>query len=462
MSGRNAPPFAHPLRKLLPWTCGSYTAAMARSAAKPLAFSSPNTKKRNSSGPVLVPVVDIDVRHIGRKTTQAFPGIHAPEGWVKKEDRQREGKVWIGYFHLWTQDHTGRRVRTKKEKKLGPGTMPKHEAQQKLADYIEEYTGKLIHQGESIETFADLWKAFSAVKAGSWGKKMREDLKYLFNKHVIPVLGQHPPSKITLTPLQLLINKMAEDGYSKSAVKHIRTYLKACFEYAIDEDVISKNPARKLAMPNISQKPCERFLSVEEVQALLAAASVREHLVLRILAVCGLRPGEALALRIDDVEDTRLRIDEAVKERQRGEDRIGTTKTDESNSYVPLPPDLSRELAEWIAAHPERGNPHAFLFLNRRGRAFSVGNYLKKQLKPLAEKVGIPDLTQQAFRRTSSTHIQKHGTVKDMQRHLRHSDPETTLRHYAKAIPESLRQAVAALDTQITGGMNVPAQNESK
>ena len=38
-----------------------------------------------------MPVVDIDVSHIGRKTTQAFPGTHAPEGWVKKEDRQREG-----------------------------------------------------------------------------------------------------------------------------------------------------------------------------------------------------------------------------------------------------------------------------------------------------------------------------------------------------------------------------------
>ena len=253
---------------------------------------------------------------------------------------------------------------------------------------------------------------------------------------------------------------MAEDGYSKSAVEHLRTYLKACFEYAIDEDLISKNPARKLAMPNIAKKPCERFLSVEEVQALLSAASPREHLVLRFLAVCGLRPGEALALRIDDFEDTQLRIDEAVKERQRGEDRIGTTKTAESDSYVPLPPDLSREVADWISSHPERGNARAFLFLNRRGRAFSVGNYLKKHLKPLAEKVGIPDLTQQAFRRTSSTHLQKHGTVKDMQRHLRHSDPETTLRHYAKAIPESLRLAVTALDAQITGGKN--AKNESK
>ena len=41
-----------------------------------------------------------------------------------------------------------------------------------------------------------------------------------------------------------------------------------------------------------------------------------------------------------------------------------------------------------------------------------------------------------------------------MQRHLRHSDPETTLKHYAKAIPESLRTAVAALDAQITGSQS--------
>jgi integrase len=197
-----------------------------------------------------------------------------------------------------------------------------------------------------------------------------------------------------LTPLQLLVNKMAEDGYSKSAVKHVRTYLKACFEYAIDEDLIPKNPARKLALPNIHKKPCERFLRVEEVQALLTAASPREHLVLRILAVCGLRPGEALALRIDDYEGNQLRVDEALKERQLGEARIGDTKTDESDSYVPVPPDLGREIAEWIAAHPKRDNPRAFLFLNRRGTAFSVGNYLKKQLKPLAQSVGILDLTQ--------------------------------------------------------------------
>lgn len=44
---------------------------MAKSAAEPLVFPSAQTQKQNSSGPVLAPVVDIDVRHIGRKTTQA-------------------------------------------------------------------------------------------------------------------------------------------------------------------------------------------------------------------------------------------------------------------------------------------------------------------------------------------------------------------------------------------------------
>ena len=329
--------------------------------------------------------------------------------------------------------------------------MPKHEAQSKLAEYIEEYTGRITKQGSAICTFADLWNAYCAVKSGQWSKKTREDLRYLFAKHVIPIVGNQPPREVTLTSLQLLLNKMAQDGYRKSPVEKVRTHTRACFEYAVDEELLQKDPARKLVMPNIKKKSCERFLSVDELRALLSQACPREHVVLRILAVCGLRPAEILVLRIEDFEGTQLRIDEALKERQKGEDRIGETKTAESDNYVPVPPDLAGEIATWIAGHPDRGNPRAFLFPNSDGGAFGVGNYLKRHLKPLAEKAGIHDLTFQAFRRSSSTHIQSYATVKDMQRHLRHTNPQTTLKHYAKVIPESLRSAVAALDAQITG-----------
>jgi predicted Holliday junction resolvase-like endonuclease len=80
--------------------------------------------------------LDFDIRGLGRRWQKSG----APEGWIKKIERRREGKAWIGFFHLWTTDAQGRRVRTKKEKRLGPASMPKHEAQQKLAEYIEEYT----------------------------------------------------------------------------------------------------------------------------------------------------------------------------------------------------------------------------------------------------------------------------------------------------------------------------------
>jgi hypothetical protein len=83
--------------------------------------------------------VDFDVRGLGRR----LPRSEAPEGWIKKIERCREGKVWVGFFHLWTTDANGGRVRQKKEKTLGPGSMPKHEAQQELADYSSEYTGRL-------------------------------------------------------------------------------------------------------------------------------------------------------------------------------------------------------------------------------------------------------------------------------------------------------------------------------
>jgi hypothetical protein len=78
------------------------------------------------------------VRHVGSSLPRT-----AAEGWVKKIDRPRRGKVWVGFFHLWTTAADGRRVRKLKEKTLGPALMPKHEAQKKLADYIEQYTGLL-------------------------------------------------------------------------------------------------------------------------------------------------------------------------------------------------------------------------------------------------------------------------------------------------------------------------------
>src|SRR3981081_2790417 len=62
---------------------------------------------------------------------------------------------------------------------------------------------------------------------------------------------------------------------------------------------------------------------------------------LRILLFCGLRPAELLAFRIEDVGANQLRIDEAVKEKEKGDKRIGETKTETSDAWVAVPPNLA-------------------------------------------------------------------------------------------------------------------------
>ena len=78
----------------------------------------------------------------------------------------------------------------------------------------------------------------------------------------------------------------------------------------------------------------------------------------------------------------------------------------------------------------------------------SHDNYLDRVLKPLGKLAGIPDLNHQVLRRTTATHFQKHGEIKDAQALLRHADASTTLRHYQKGLEESLVRGVESWDAE--------------
>jgi integrase len=183
---------------------------------------------------------------------------------------------------------------------------------------------------------------------------------------------------------------------------------------------------------------------------------LREHLIVRLFTLCGLRAQELLVLRVDDLEAGTLRIDEALKETEKGMARIGETKSASSNAYVALSPELEKQLQIWLqvrnVADPYHGTakslPNDLLFPNEAGTPYRIGNYLKRILKPIAAKAGIPDLTYQALRRTFATHFQRYGSPKDAQAQLRHSKLEMT-GWYMKQIPESVRAAVEKMDDDI-------------
>jgi len=76
-------------------------------------------------------------------------------------------------------------------------------------------------------------------------------------------------------------------------------------------------------------------------------------------------------------------------------------------------------------------------------------NYRNRVLKPAAQKAGISDLDLLTLRRTCATHFGQRANTKDTQAQMRHADPQTTLKYYQQSIPESVKSAAVALETEI-------------
>ena len=419
----------------------------------------------------------IDFRKIGRR----MPRRRDERGWVEKVGKTQ--RMWEGYFNVYVRQPDGTEKRLRRSRILGScATMTKYEAMDELRKIILKERGlvsvvvaPVVQTGLPADpTFAEVWLRYRTLKASSWSNATRKAVVSVFETaapkegqptkarraSVLDLIGSLRVSGLTPDPLQQMVNNMAEAGYSYSAVKKARTYVAAALEYAVGERIIPVNPGARVQLPGAKlRKPKKREYSLDEMRRLLSAArsvSVREHLIVRIFYVCGLRPGELFALRVDDFEPELLRIDEALKETEKGADRVGDTKTTSSNAYVSISEDLYKEIKLWLSIrnmadpyHRKRElAPNDLLFPTETGTPYRIGNYLKRVLKPIAVQAGIPDMTYRALRRTFATEFQRHGSPKDAQAQLRHSKLEMT-GWYMRDIPKSVRTAVEHMDAEI-------------
>jgi integrase len=240
--------------------------------------------------------------------------------------------------------------------------------------------------------------------------------------------------------------------------------MKAILEEAVEQDFVVKNAARKLEIP-ATREQCHRAPSQAEIRELLSVLSERDHLILHMFSVLGLRPGELFALRRNDSEPSgELRIDEAVSDALRGNERIVAPKTVASIARVWLPRSIRDELDFWMRNMKDQ-RPEAFLFPSTRGTPMSPNNFRARHLKPAAAMAleamrrsgrHIPEgflegIDHRALRRTTATRMQKCGNLKDIQAHLRHASPDVTADVYMQAVPASVRAAVEALDADLMG-----------
>ena len=136
--------------------------------------------------------------------------------------------------------------------------------------------------------------------------------------------------------------------------------------------------------------------------------------------------------------------------------RSQAPKTSSSNASVALPPQLQRELNDWLHSNP--GAPDDLLFPNRDGRPKNRQNELDRVLKPAAKRAGLGKVTFQMLRRTFSTQAQKIGGLKDIQAQMRHARPDTTASIYMQTLPTHQAQMISDFEDMILGKKTATAR----
>jgi integrase len=120
--------------------------------------------------------------------------------------------------------------------------------------------------------------------------------------HINPVLGDYELRKVTPRLINSLLAKMRDSGQSIRSQQQARAVLSIALTEAEFQNLIGENPIRKVKNPQGKSKEISP-LTLDEVRRLLNTyqftyLSARFHIAL----LCGLRQGEALGLRWQDLD----------------------------------------------------------------------------------------------------------------------------------------------------------------
>jgi len=262
-----------------------------------------------------------------------------------------------------------------------------------------------------------------------------------YRVHVAPKWSARQVSKVTVVDVESWVAQMVRDGRGATTVLRAHGVLSGILSDAVKLRRLAANPAKGLE--NLPRKTTRRhvYLAAQDVHRLAAEAGEHGALVL-VLAFCGLRWGEAIALRVRDVEFLKRRLVVSDNAVQLGvEHAVGPTKGRATRS-VPVPTFVLDELS--LRCTDKR--PDALVFTGRDGgflpRPKSRGGWFAGAVK----RAGVQAITPHDLRHTCASLAVSAGVnVLALQRMLGHKSAKVTLDTYADLFDADLDAVAVTL-----------------
>lgn len=272
--------------------------------------------------------------------------------------------------------------------------------------------------------------------------------------HIVPTLGNLRLTKLTPQDVTRLLRSKQESGLSPRTVSYIRTVLRIALNRALKWGLVGRNVAALTDPPKIRRVEVHPLSPEQAREFLVAAEGDRLEALYRVAIALGLRIGEALGLRWEDVdlETGTIHIRRALQ-RVKGKLIFKEPKTEKSRRTLSVPASLVlalrghrvRQLEERLAqgtAWEDMG----LVFSNTIGRPLEPSNVLKR-LKRLLRDADLPEQRFHDLRHCAASLLLAQGVparvVMDI---LGHSQMATTMDLYSHVMPAAHREAAELMD----------------
>src|SRR3989344_1480900 len=189
------------------------------------------------------------------------------------------------------------------------------------------------------------------------------------------------------------INKLITDGYTKKSASRKLNSIRTFFRYLKNDGVIEQNPSLDVSHPKYIQS-APRIFSKLEYRALrdFAKEEPRTYALVEILLQTGIKIGELAGLKIEDIKDLAIHINQYGKTLERN---------------IPLNKAVKKSIDEYLKDRPNREkNNH--LFITRTGHPLLIRN-IRQIISRCFREVGIEKDTVNDLRNTFIAHQLKNG-----------------------------------------------------
>jgi len=228
--------------------------------------------------------------------------------------------------------------------------------------------------------------------------------RHSLDKWLLPYIGDTALAEVGNAALKSLIEKMAAAGLAQKSIVTHATVVKLVVASAVNDEGEQIYPRtwnhNFVGLPIVDPTKQHRpTVTREELHGIMAAINPRYTILVALLAGTGLRIGEALGLKVDDLTpDCRvLHVRRSV-----WHGREQSPKSANAVRVVDLPEQLARALREYVAGKS------GYLFPTRKGTAISQRNALRA-LHAAGAKCGF-----HAFRRYRTAVLRKVRVPEDL------------------------------------------------